>query len=76
VQTRRRARIRRPIFRPIPGLCLTIALLGGCGGHSDVQEIPEASQKALIQRKVDVKAGTAKASKSGQAPSTKRTRTP
>jgi hypothetical protein len=47
---------------------LTIAFLNGCGG-SDVQEISEASKKALIQRKVDVKAGTAKSNRAGHGPS-------
>ena len=58
--------IRRRICSPVPALCLTAAFLAGCGGSSDVQEIPEASKKALIQRKVDVKAGKAKPSKAGR----------
>jgi hypothetical protein len=61
---------RRTRFSSIPALCLTFLFLNGCGS-SDVQEISEASKKALIQRKVDVKAGTAKSTKAGREPSTR-----
>jgi hypothetical protein len=39
--------------------------LFGCDGPASVSEIPEASRKALIQRKVDVKPGQAKSSRTG-----------
>ena len=39
-----------------------VAFLAGCGGSSDVKELPEASKKALIQRKVDVEPRSAKSS--------------
>jgi hypothetical protein len=65
VKSRNQAGIRRRVSSPIPRLFLTVAFLAGCGGP-DVQEIPEASKNALIQRKVDVKAGKAKSSKAGR----------
>jgi hypothetical protein len=37
----------------------------GCDRSSTISEIPEASRKALIQRKVDVKPGQAKSSRTG-----------
>ena len=62
--------MRQFLFVTGPSLCLAIAFLGGCGG-SDVQEITAESKKALIQRKVDVKAGSAKPTKGGRGPSTR-----
>jgi hypothetical protein len=49
--------------------CLTLitvaAALAGCGGSSDVMEIPEAARKSVLQKKVDVRPRAAKSSKSG-----------
>jgi hypothetical protein len=50
-------------------LSFFVAVLAGCGGSSDVQEIPEASKKALIQRKVDVHQRPPKSSKAGKVSS-------
>ncbi len=66
---------RRVFSWTIIGVCLTVAGLDGCGGSSNVQEIPEASKKELIRRKVDVEAGTAKSLKTGRG-SKGRPRTP
>ena len=64
-RSRDRAEIHRRFLSSTRALYLIVTFVSGCGG-SDVQEISEASKKALIQRKVDVKAGTAKSTKSGQ----------
>ena len=50
-----------------PALILFVAVLAGCGGSSGVHEIPEASKKALIKRKVDVEYRPAKSSKAGKS---------
>jgi hypothetical protein len=65
VRAERPARTRRLTIR-FAALSLCVAVVAGCGGSSDVQEIPETSKKALIQRKVDVKQRPAKSSKAGQ----------
>lgn len=44
---------------------MSIAALAGCNSSDSVNEIPEASRKALDQRKVDFKPRQAKASPSG-----------
>jgi hypothetical protein len=49
-------------------LIVIIAPFAGCGPSSDVNEIPEESKKAIIQRKVDVTPGTARSSRTGTAP--------
>jgi hypothetical protein len=72
VRTKSQARRRRVILQ-ISGLSLMVAFLPGCGGSSGVQEIPEASRKFLIQRKVDVEPGNARTSRTGQAPAQRRT---
>jgi hypothetical protein len=59
----------RRLTTPIACLSLSVAFLAGCGGSSDVQEIPEASKKTLIKRKVDVEQRPAKSSKAGKASS-------
>jgi hypothetical protein len=46
------------------GFCMSVAPLAGCDSSTSVKEIPEASRKALIQRKVDVKPGQSKSSRS------------
>jgi hypothetical protein len=74
VRTNSQARRRRVVLR-ISGLSLMVAFLPGCGCSSGVQEIPEASRKLLIQRKVDVEQGNAKAARTGQAPAQGRTPT-
>jgi hypothetical protein len=51
----------RRLTTPIACLSLSVA--------SDVQEIPEASKKTLIKRKVDVEQRPAKSSKAGKASS-------
>jgi hypothetical protein len=48
---------------------MSIAALAGCNSSNSVSEIPEASRKALDQRKVDVKPRQAKASPPGGQPS-------
>jgi hypothetical protein len=68
VRTTSQARKRRVIAEST-GLFLMAAFLAGCGGSSDVKELPEASRKALIQRKVDVEQRPAKSSKAGQGSS-------
>jgi len=50
-------------------LSLMVVLLAGCGNSSDVRELPEASKKALIQRKVDVEQRSAKSTKACQGSS-------
>jgi hypothetical protein len=60
----------------MPGLYLTVLVLAGCGGASDVHQIPEASKKALIQRKIDVKAGVARSTSTSRKPSRQRGPTP
>jgi hypothetical protein len=49
----------------ISWLSLSTAILAGCGGSSDVQEIPDAARKSLVARKVDVRNRTAKSPGSG-----------
>jgi hypothetical protein len=49
------------------GLGISIALMAGCQRSTSVTEIPEASRKALIQRKVDVKPGRAKSAQNGSS---------
>ncbi len=75
MQTRRNG-WSRDMAGPISGLYLAMAFAAGCGGSADVQEIPEASRKTLIQRKVDVEPGKARSPGAGKADSTKRRRTP
>ena len=75
VETRRNGWVRS-IAGPTSGLYLAMAFAAGCGGSADVQEIPEASRKALIQRKVDVESGKARSAGPGKADSTRRRRTP
>ena len=59
MRTRSQARKRRVISQ-FAGLSLIVAFLAGCGGSSEVKELPEASKKTLIQRKVDVEQRPAK----------------
>jgi hypothetical protein len=66
---RERLVLTRRLTTPFAALSLFVAFLAGCGGSSDVQEIPEASKKALIKRKVDVEQRPAKSSKAGKASS-------
>ena len=47
------------------GFGISITPFAGCDRSTSVSEIPEASRKALIQRKVDVKPGQAKSSRTG-----------
>ncbi len=54
-------------MRPIPprrmcflGFGAIIASLAGCSQSSDVSELPDASKKMLIQRKVDVQSRATK----------------
>jgi hypothetical protein len=68
VRTDRQAR-RRRVVSQISALSLIVAFLAGCGGSSDVRELPEASKKALIQRKVDVEQRSQKSSKAGRVSS-------
>ena len=42
--------------------------MAGCGDSSAVHELPEASKKLLIQRKVDVEQRNPKTPRTGQAP--------
>jgi hypothetical protein len=46
----------------------SVAALSGCDRSTAVREIPDASRKTLIQRKVDVKPGQAKSPRSGGSP--------
>ena len=50
------------------GLLLGLAGITGCGGSSEVMEIPEAVRKSVLQKKVDVQARPSKTSnpKKGQ----------
>jgi hypothetical protein len=48
------------------GLCLMAAVHAGCGGSSQVHELPEASRKALDKRKVDVEQRPAKSPSASQ----------
>jgi hypothetical protein len=57
---------RRRVISWVPALSLIVAFLGGCGGSSEVRELPEASKKALIRRKVDVEQRPVKSSKTGR----------
>ncbi len=50
------------------GLSISVAPLAGCDSSTAVKEIPEASRKVLIQRKVDVTPGQAKSSPAGSSP--------
>jgi len=47
-------------------LSVIALFLASCGGSSDVQEISEASKKALIKRKIDVEQRPTKSSKAGK----------
>jgi hypothetical protein len=49
-------------------LIVVIAPLAGCDSWTAVNEVPEQSKKALIQRKVDVTPGKAKSSRAGGPP--------
>jgi hypothetical protein len=60
VQTKSQA-WRRRLISWIP-----VLFLSGCGGSFEVRELPEASKKALIRRKVDVEQRPVKSSKTGQ----------
>jgi len=68
VRTRSQVRKRRVVSQ-FRALSLVVVLLAGCGGSSDVRELPEASKKALIQRKVDVEQRPAKSPSTGQGSS-------
>jgi len=68
VRTTSQARKRRVISQ-VAGLFLMAAFLAGCGESSEVKELPKASRKALIQRKVDVEQRPAKSSRTGQGSS-------
>jgi hypothetical protein len=48
------------------GLILIAAALMGCGGSSEVMEIPEAARQSVLQKKVDVQPRASKSSKPGQ----------
>ena len=61
---RKRARTRRTI-RFVMALGMSLAAFFGCDRSTTVSEIPEASRKALVQRKVDVKPGRAKSPRTG-----------
>jgi hypothetical protein len=65
----KRLALTRLLTTPFAALSLFVAFVAGCGGSSDVEEIPEASRKALIKRKVDVEQRPAKSSKAGKATS-------
>jgi hypothetical protein len=54
---------------------MSIAPLAGCDRSMSVSEIPEASRKAVIQRKVDVRPGQAKPSRTGGSPTKGRSST-
>jgi hypothetical protein len=49
------------------GLSIGVAPVAGCDSSSAVRNIPEESKKGLIQRKVDVTAGKAKSSRTGNS---------
>jgi len=68
VRTKSQVRKRR-VDSPFTALFLTVVLVAGCGGSSDVRELPEASKKALIQRKVDVEQRPAKSPSTGHGSS-------
>jgi hypothetical protein len=57
---------RRQANLRFPGLGLFVALVAGCGGSSQVNELPEAAKTALIKRKVDVVGRSPKSSSTGQ----------
>jgi hypothetical protein len=59
---------RRRLESWIAGLSLNVAILAGCAGSSDVQELPEAAKKTLVKRKVDFEPRTTKSSNTGQGP--------
>ena len=60
----------RAAFLVLLGLLtsLSVAPLAGCDSSTTVKQIPEASRKALIQRKVDVTPGQAKSPRTGSSP--------
>jgi hypothetical protein len=57
---------RRRVISQIQALSLIVAFLAGCGGSSEVRELPETSKKALIRRKVDVEQRPVKSSNTGR----------
>jgi hypothetical protein len=61
-----RSRLRGNRALAKSSLTLAAALvLAGCGGSSEVMEIPEAARKSLVQKKVDVQPRAGKPAKSG-----------
>jgi hypothetical protein len=64
---RTRALARFVFSRDIAPVAVMVSL-AGCGSSTGVSVIPEQSSKAIIQRKVDVKPGTAKSSRTGGPP--------
>jgi hypothetical protein len=57
--------------RRLPGLllaafCLVAGIWGGCGGSTEIMELPENAKKGLIQKKIDIRAREGKSAKAGK----------
>ena len=61
----RRSRMRRigASLTSCLAFIAAVAALAGCGGSSQVMEIPEGARKSLLQKKVDVQPRAAKSTK-------------
>jgi hypothetical protein len=55
---------------------LIVAGLYGCGGSTDVNEIPEAAKKSLFQKKVDFENRPKKAPRTGNGNANRPTGSP
>ncbi len=47
----------------LAGFCLVAGTWAGCGGSTEVMELPENAKKALIQKKIDIRAREGKSAK-------------
>jgi len=60
-----RAAWKRLLIGLCSGVSLIAAALNGCGGSSEVREIPEAAKKSLFQKKVDYEHRSPKSPRTG-----------